>query len=486
MIKAVESRSLQFTYKELARISREMSAGKGAGPESRPPADPEGLKPVIVQLPEGRLFHQPEVYKDTLKQLKKDGFKVDRKFPELQLFSGRIKPQLARKLKDCGFSVYDDSEREFLPPIPAASQVPELQKNEKKSWELREVDPTIMTGVQRLRETEGLTGKGVGVAVIDSGFDYPDYQPAEWHDFTPTASPLPEDQLGHGTHTVSDVLKMAPEAKIFALRVLGPDGGGKTSDIIKALQWVIENKDEKGIQVVNLSLGSPAIMPWQVDMLGKVVGQAVEAGLTVVTPAGNDGPKAKTICSPGDVPDSITVGSLKDEYTVSDFSAHGPTFTGEAKPDVMAPGEGLVSWNPKNSLLAYNGRQLDKLRAMNPQELREYFKKNSNLILYFKLPFNILRMPDEEMEEKIKTSLPGYYYPAPGYLAAPGTSFSAPEVAGITALLLQKNPDLTPQQVREALMETACPVDETASPLIQGRGLVQADKAAGKVKKRNA
>lgn len=485
MIKAIENKSNRFTYKELAQLAQEMAGTKNRT-ETRAEKDASGLQDVIIQLPEGRLFHQPEVFKDTLRQLKKDGFKLERQFPKLQLLSGRINPETVEKLESCGFTVHDNSEQEFLPPVSVSTpqEVSSRGKGQAglKPWEMRQVDPAAMIGVTELRKTEGLTGKGVGIAVIDSGFDYPDYQPAYWQDFTETKAPAPEDQLGHGTHVIGDIVQMAPEARILALRVLGPDGGGRTADIVKALQWVIENKDKQGIQIVNLSLGSPAILPWQNDMLGKVVNLALEAGITVVCPVGNDGPKAKTIASPADVPHAIAVGSLKDDKTVSDFSGRGPTFAGDAKPDVMAPGEYLVSWTSKSSLLAYNGRQCDRVRKMNPDELRTYFKKNMALAMRLKLPIDILRYPDEKMEERIKMSLPGYYYPEEGRLAAPGTSFSGPEVAGVAALLLEKNPNLTPREVQSALMETARKV-EGYSQMEQGRGLVQAQKAVRKVNK---
>jgi serine protease AprX len=229
-----------------------------------------------------------------------------------------------------------------------------------------------------LRQTLGLpekplpihpTGVGVTVALIDSGIDPRDgfgRRTRAFYDFTRGGIPTqPYDDFGHGTHIAGLIggasgpyLGVAPDVTFVGLKVLNKEGQGNTSDVIKALEYVIANRARLGVQIVNLSLGHPIFAPASQDPLVAVVERATQAGLIVVTSAGNFGQKSSTgdpaytgITSPGNAPSALTVGAADTKNTVTrtddvvaPFSSRGPTwFDGFAKPDVVAPGTKLCS-----------------------------------------------------------------------------------------------------------------------------------------------
>ena len=217
-----------------------------------------------------------------------------------------------------------------------------------------------------------LTGSGVTVAVIDSGLledGGGTTRIKTTRDFTRGAlNPphiAPVDDYGHGTHIAgliggnkSEVEGVAPGVRFVSLRVLDRVGAGSTSHVITALQWAIANKKAQGIDVVNLSLGHPIYEPAATDPLVQAVEAATRAGITVVVSAGNIGTNEETnqigyagITSPGNAPAAITVGASRTLGTtsrtddlVSAFSSRGPTwYDAFAKPDVVAPGQRLLS-----------------------------------------------------------------------------------------------------------------------------------------------
>ena len=250
---------------------------------------------------------------------------------------------------------------------------------------------SIATVSNPLRQTLGLpavpgettpTGTtGVGVAIIDSGIAPSDDFAGRitgFYDFTRGGIPVaPFDDYGHGTHVAGLIgssgklsniqyMGVAPGVKLVGLKVLDATGAGMTSDVIKAIEYVIANKSFLNVQIVNLSLGHPIYAPAKDDPLVQAVEKASAAGLIVVTAAGNNGDKANGsgsgytgITSPGNAPSAITVGAVNTRGTVTrgddavaDYSSRGPTwFDAFAKPDVVAPGHYLISDTTTNSYL---------------------------------------------------------------------------------------------------------------------------------------
>src|SRR6185437_10443705 len=237
-----------------------------------------------------------------------------------------------------------------------------------------------------------LTGSGVGVAVIDSGVDAtPDLKVlgllsrvVYTQDFIGGNG---TDQYGHGTHVAGIIgangvssncfnctrsfVGVAPNASIINLRVLDANGQGTDSTVIAAIERAIALKQRYNIRVINLSLGRPVYESYSKDPLCQAVEAAWKAGIVVVTAAGNDGRDNSvgtsgygTIESPGNDPYVITVGAMKamDTYPRTDdliasYSSKGPTAIDEVvKPDIVAPGNHVVSLLAPGSTLAIDPR----------------------------------------------------------------------------------------------------------------------------------
>ncbi|NLW58844.1 MAG: S8 family peptidase [Firmicutes bacterium] len=283
----------------------------------------------------------------------------------------------------------------------------------------------------------GLTGKGVVVAVIDTGIAphadlmKPEPRIVGWHDLVNGKSE-PYDDEGHGTHVAGIIAGngyesagkhtgVAPGALLVGVKALDQRGSGPISRVIAGIQWVVEHKDEYRIKIINLSLGAPPEEGYRTDPASKAVEAAWRAGLLVCAAAGNLGPRRRTITTPGISPRALTVGSIDDQRTIpreddviNEFSSRGPTIDRLAKPDLVAPGANITS-------LKVDG----------------------------------------------------------GYLAQSGTSMATPMVAGAAALLWEKDPALSPNQIRDLLVTTA--EDRGYSRLIQGAGYLNINAALAKL-----
>src|SRR5471032_2643285 len=240
----------------------------------------------------------------------------------------------------------------------------------------------LTVGTKVVHDTLGLTGAGIGVAIIDSGI-------ATWHDdLTNTSSTLypygnqrvvkfvdfvngqtaPYDDNGHGTHVAGIIAGngldstgqksgAAPDASLISLKVLDANGNGTVSNIIAALDWVLANHTTYNIRVVNMSVGAAIQESAWTDPLTLAAKRVVDAGVVVVGAAGNFGkntaglPQYGGISAPGNAPWVLTVGASSTQGTpvrtddvVGTYSSRGPTYIDfAAKPDLVAPGTGTVS-----------------------------------------------------------------------------------------------------------------------------------------------
>ena len=272
------------------------------------------------------------------------------------------------------------------------------------------LDPSESTGTpvspRVLRETLGLTGswsglsgKGIGVAVVDSGLEMSDEfrgRVTAFYDFTDgkAVSAAPSDGYGHGTHVAGTIggsgalsynreyRGLAPNVKFVVLKVLDGNGAGYTSDVIRAIDFAVANRAKWGIHIINLSLGHPIFEPAATDPLVLAVERAAREGVIVIAAAGNLGRNPTTglpgyagITSPGNAPSAITVGALRTEDTVArgddripDYSSAGPTwYDARVKPDVVAPGHNIVAVGAKRSSLYTT---YPKLRAADSDYMR--------------------------------------------------------------------------------------------------------------------
>jgi serine protease AprX len=219
------------------------------------------------------------------------------------------------------------------------------------------------------------SGRGVGVAVIDSGLEMSsEFQGrvTAFYDFTGgrAQATTASDDYGHGTHVASTIggsgalsynrehRGLAPGVRFVVLKVLDANGAGQTSDVIRAIDFAVAHRVRFGIDIINLSLGHPIYEPAATDPLVQAVERATDAGLIVVAAAGNFGRHPETgvqgyagVTSPGNAPSAITVGALatgesvkRSDDRIADYSSAGPTwYDAHVKPDIVAPGHNLVA-----------------------------------------------------------------------------------------------------------------------------------------------
>jgi serine protease AprX len=307
------------------------------------------------------------------------------------------------------------------------------------------------------RQQYAVDGTGVGIAVIDSGvFNHDDLQKASGtgsrivysESFIPGDTST-GDAYGHGTHVAgilagnghdsqsgypAQYVGVAPNANIINLRVLDVTGSGSDSQVIAAIQRAIVLKNTYNIRVINLSLGRNIYESYTLDPVCQAVEAAWKSGIVVVVAAGNGGRTNSygtqgyaSIQAPGNDPNVITVGATKTngtpnrlDDTIASYSSKGPTLLDHVvKPDVVAPGNRIVSLlAPASALITASGS---------------------------------LKI------QPVSTCLLGVcVIGANGkYMRLSGTSMATPIVAGAAALMLQKDPTLTPDTIKARMMKTA-------------------------------
>ncbi len=340
----------------------------------------------------------------------------------------------------------------------------------KKAYPNLEVKTNLMDSVpligadslwQVVLDDNSLTGIGVSIAIIDTGIDYthPDFGSCTSEQFLSgncakvvggydfiNEDNNPIDDQGHGTHVAGIVagnglLKgVAPDANLYAFKVLDAGGSGSFADVIAGIERAIDpNQDgdfSDHVDIISMSLGASCggynedCGPD--DVVSRTIDLAVDAGIVSVIAAGNSGPSAQTIGSPGTARKAITVGATyKKDYDgnywgdenpranqITPFSSRGPVELENeiiVKPDIVAPGAIICS-------AQYDSAWNDK----------KCFDNN--------------------------------------HVAISGTSMATPHVAGVVALIKQAHPDWNSQQIKDKIKNTAKDIglDEN----IQGAGLI--------------
>ena len=295
-------------------------------------------------------------------------------------------------------------------------------------------------GAAWVAEHLGFDGTGIGVAIVDSGV-------AAWHDdlgnnrvvhFADFVNrqAVPYDDYGHGTHVAGIIAGngqnaggsrrgIAPGAHLVVLKALDSAGDGNVSRVIAAIDYAVRNRAAYNIRIINLSVSAGVYESYNTDPLARAARRAVDAGIIVITAAGNLGRDAAGaiqyggITAPGNAPWVLTVGASNDKGTVdraddaiAAFSSRGPgLIDGSVKPDLVAPGVGIESLGDTTSFL-YQSR---------PSARR----------------WGAGRSGQEP------------------YMTLSGTSMAAPIVAGTVALMLHANPTLSPESVKTILRRTA-------------------------------
>lgn len=203
------------------------------------------------------------------------------------------------------------------------------------------------------------TGKGIGVAILDTGI-YPhldfDSRICAFADFI-SHKHAPYDDNGHGT-CVAGILAgsgaasmgkykgMASGCRIASLKVLDRFGNGNKENVLHAFQWIIQNRERYNLRIVNISVGTTYRMRNDKDVLVRGVEKLWDEGLTVVAAAGNQGPEPGSVTAPGCSKKIITVGSSDMLSGKRAISGRGPTFECVCKPDLVAPGRQIMACAP--------------------------------------------------------------------------------------------------------------------------------------------
>ena len=278
----------------------------------------------------------------------------------------------------------------------------------------------------------GYTGEGISIAIIDTGIDPLHVGLNDFDDDPTTNDPKvvafydaldgsgddgsgetePYDDQGHGSHCagisagtgaieegpLSDGATpyrgIAPDAWLVGVKVLDSGGSGSFAEVMKGMEWTIDNKIKYNIRAASMSLGGVWLIELtqeQEERITHLANEMVAAGISLMIAAGNSAGYG-TIGTPGAAKDVITVGSTEDSKDLAVYSSKGPTHEGQIKPNVAAIGSAVMS------VEANSGN---------------------------------------------------------GYASYSGTSMATPMVAGMAALLLQANPDLQPLMIRTILESTS-------------------------------
>jgi len=285
----------------------------------------------------------------------------------------------------------------------------------------------------------GVTGTGVGVAVVDTGVDgsLPDFASKDHGSSRVVASAVANtdattatDSYGHGTDVAGIIagngddrglgdplhgqyIGVAPNANLISIKVSDETGAASVLDVIYGLQFAVAHQSQFNIRVINLSLDSTTAQSYKTDPLDAAVESAWMHGIVVVAAAGNRGTASDSVqYSPANDPYVITVGGVDENGganpsgdTIASWSSQGTTQDGVQKPDVYAPGAHIVS------VLA----------------------------------------PNSEFATSCSTCIVGNGQ----YIQTSGTSMAAPMISGLVADLLQIHPNWTPDQVKGALTSPA-------------------------------
>ena len=285
-------------------------------------------------------------------------------------------------------------------------------------------DAAVVHEVDLAQQQTGYDGSGVTVAVIDTGIDslhvglddldddnsthdpkvIAFYDPVNNPDKTNGTEIQAYDDQGHGTHCAGTVAGtgaptyehagMAPQANLVGVKVLDAGGSGSFSVVMAGMEWTVQNRYKFNIRAASMSLGGPGPIEWtsaEEDSVNRYANEMVRAGISMLIAAGNSAAPG-TIGTPGGAEDVITVGALKKDTAIAEYSSEGPTEEGRVKPNIAFVGSDVMS-----------------------------AQHNSG----------------------------------DGYVAFSGTSMATPGVAGTVALMLQANPDMSPFDVRNILQETA-------------------------------
>ena len=291
--------------------------------------------------------------------------------------------------------------------------------------EIANVEAAEVHSVDIAREQTGYDGSGTTVAIIDTGIDGNHVSLDDQDDINGTYDPkviafydavnapdktngtevFPYDDQGHGSHCAGTTAGtgapnpelyagMAPGASLVGVKVLDSGGSGSFGTVMAGMEWTVEKRYVYNIRAASMSLGGPGAIEWtssEEDSVNRMGNRMMNESIALFIAAGNNAVSTQ-IGTPGSAEDVITVGALDKDTSIAVYSSQGPTEEGRIKPNIAFVGSSVMS------VEANSGN---------------------------------------------------------GYVAMSGTSMATPGAAGVGALLLQADPEISAFDIRNIMQETA-------------------------------
>jgi serine protease AprX len=365
---------------------------------------------------------------------------------------------------------------------------------------------TLLSTPERVGTLSQYTGRGVVMAFVDAGFyphpeiagrvlvhvdastnhvfeQAPDaYEPSDlsWHGQMTSVI-----AAGDGSNSNGKYRGIASDAQLVLIKVSTPRGHIKEADILRGFRWLIDTHRRFNVRLVNVSVGGDFASSDPNHPLHEAVRKLTEAGVVVVTAAGNR--LADSVVPPASAVEAITVGGLDDHNSLDPslwtpyHSNYGVAHDGSLKPDLIAPAEWIAGPIMPETTVAREARWLGPLlHAPDRKHLNRLLKKGYS-------DLGIARsqalQPDDHVYAMLQARINTHKIVDAHHQHVDGTSVAAPIVSSVIAQMLEVNPGLTPQQIRSILTATAQPLADTPRER-QGSGVLRAADAVMKASTR--
>jgi len=359
----------------------------------------------------------------------------------------------------------------------------------------------VLSTPLRLDADDRFTGKAVTIAFLDSGF-YPHvdlttptnrivayhslvdpeggleslFEPdvASWHGMMTSVVAAGNGSLSNGFYR-----GIAPDANVVLIK-LAKTGRIRDEDILEGLEYVLENREEFGIRIVNISAGGDFEKSYLDDPLSQAVEECTRQGIVVVCAVGNAGHLPNhPVFPPASAPSAIAVGGLDDRNSLNRArrgmyrSSYGPTVDGLQKPEVIAPSIWVPAPILPNTPTAQQAELLKELDESADGQLHDVIRAHPGVDAELDAA---LDRPVHSIRQIITLKIRRENVITKHYKYVDGTSFSAPIVSSVVAQMLEANPQLTPQKIKRILIDTSerLPHYEVDR---QGWGVIEARKA---------
>ncbi len=362
-------------------------------------------------------------------------------------------------------------------------------------------DSLLLSTPERLNVETPYTGKGVVIAFLDAGFYmHNDIRQRVLLHVDATTEDIHEDReishvdvtswhglmvstigAGNGYTSGGRYTSLAPESKLVLIKVSNPRMQVKEADIFRGFEWLLKWHKKYNIRIVNVSVGGDVVSHDPEHPLHHSVELLTSLGITVVISAGNHG--TEVIVPPASSPSAIVVGGYNDNNSSNPdewrayHSNFGYAFDGSPKPDLIAPAEWIPSPILPETLVSKEARWLGQLLHDSDGSHLKHILKSGYRDLNIKK--QLANEPTLELYNNLQHRINAHKIINKYHQFVDGTSVAAPIVSSVVAQMLEANPNLTPPQIKDFLVETAQPL-ENISGHQQGAGAIQVNSAVSK------